>query len=167
MRVGVLGLYNSGKTFILNRLSGLALPSSKRFATRGISFRRASLGGCLPAVLLDTEGSLSPVHIRQELAMAERQENEELLERLMVRLSDYLIYVVDDFTSVDQRAVHRLVRRLAERSPVGTGTVGFPELIVVHNLRTVADATALNHIWAAQVTLSLWPPPPPSLASCI
>jgi len=39
-----------------------------------------------------------------------------MLDTLTRRLSDYLIYVVEDYTSVDQRAVHRHSRALQESS---------------------------------------------------
>ena len=39
------------------------------------------------------------------------QEVEELVETLALRISDYLIYVVEEFSSVVQRQVHRLARR--------------------------------------------------------
>ena len=96
-------------------------------------------------MLLDTEGSYAPVQAQQPGAMAARQETESLVEELIVRVCDYLVYVVDDFTSVDQRAVHRLAARLAERKQ------GFSELIVVHNLRTVADEVAFEHMWRTQI----------------
>ena len=38
-----------------------------------------------------------------------------MLDTLTRRLSDYLIYVVEDYTSVDQRAVHRHSRALQAR----------------------------------------------------
>jgi HSP20 family molecular chaperone IbpA len=195
VRVAVLGSYNSGKTFLLNRLSGLELPSSRRVATRGLGLRRAVLGGemggemggelnaelsgdlggkagsktsgkaagkaagqlaagaaaggGLPAMLLDTEGFFAPVHIDRHNAMQERQETEELIELLALRLADYVLYVVEDFTSVVQRQAHRLARRVTQR------TRGFTELIVVHNLRTVTTETALRQIWRTQVTSSV------------
>ena len=74
VRVCVAGLCNSGKTFLLNQLSGLALPSSRRSATKGISMRRALLGGCHRTMLLDTEGCFAPVHMDRPTAMEERQE---------------------------------------------------------------------------------------------
>ena len=145
VRVGVLGLFNGGKTFVLNQLFELQLPSSRRVATRGISLRRAPLGGCLHTMLIDTEGSYAPVQSQQPGAMAARLETEALIEHLTVRLSDYLLYVVDDFTSVDQRAVHRLCRLLSERR------AGFAELIVIHNMRTVADEVAFEHMWRTRI----------------
>ena len=43
-----------------------------------------------------------------------------MLDTLTRRLSDYLIYVVEDYTSVDQRAVHRHSRALQESSKYPT-----------------------------------------------
>ena len=69
-----------------------------------------------------------------------------MLDTLTRRLSDYLIYVVEDYTSVDQRAVHRHSRALQESART------FKDLIVVHNLRTITDEQALWHHWRQQVT---------------
>ena len=69
-----------------------------------------------------------------------------MLDTLTRRLSDYLIYVVEDYTSVDQRAVHRHSRALQESART------FKDLIVVHNLRTITDEQALWHQWRQQVT---------------
>ena len=65
---------------------------------------------------------------------------------MQVRGADYLLYVVEDFSSVDQRAVHRLGRALRAKRR------GFAELIVVHNMRTVTEESTLRHAWGAQVT---------------
>ena len=43
-----------------------------------------------------------------------------MLDTLTRRLSDYLIYVVEDYTSVDQRAVHRHSRALQASSKYPT-----------------------------------------------
>ena len=110
--VGVLGLYNTGKTFVLNKLTGLALPSSKRVATRGLSLRRATLERTSTDVtLIDSEGSLAPAPINK---LRERQATEHFLEEMTAKLGDYLLYMVDDFTSFDQRAIHRLSRKVSE-----------------------------------------------------
>ena len=58
--IGVLGMFNTGKTFLLNCLCGTSLPSSKKVATRGLSLRRAMMGST-PVTLLDSEGSFAPV----------------------------------------------------------------------------------------------------------
>ena len=127
-------------------IAGLALPSSKRVATRGLSLRSATLASSTPITLVDSEGSLAPVRMQHAHSLLERQATEDMLDTLTRRLSDYLIYVVEDYTSVDQRAVHRHSRALQES--VRT----FKDLIVVHNLRTVTEEKALWHQWRQQVT---------------
>ena len=148
--VGVLGLYNTGKTFVLNKLTGLALPSSKRVATRGLSLRRATLERTSTDVtLIDSEGSLAPAPISK---LRERQATEHFLEEMTAKLGDYLLYMVDDFTSFDQRAIHRLSRKVSEAAASKPAhSRGWSELIVVHNLRTVADESTLWHQWRMQV----------------
>ena len=47
---------------------------------------------------------------------------------------------------MDQRAVHRLARKMRNKSRC------FPELIIVHNMRTVTDTATLLHAWFTQVT---------------
>jgi hypothetical protein len=58
--VAVLGLFNRGKTFLLNKMNNLQLPSGKRVNTRGLSFMQSSLPG-KNLVLLDTAGTNSPL----------------------------------------------------------------------------------------------------------
>ena len=57
----------------LSPLTGLALPSSKCVATRGLSLRSATLAGSTPITLVDSEGSLAPVAMRHAHSLLERQ----------------------------------------------------------------------------------------------
>eukprot|EP00966_Prymnesium_polylepis_P158000 3651975-Prymnesium_polylepis.1 len=102
-------------------------------AARGLSLCRATMAAT-PVTLLDCEGSLAPAALTGarcatlcaevahcgapfETALPERQATENVLERLSVCIADYLVYVVDDFTSVDQRAVHRLTQMMRTKVP--------------------------------------------------
>ena len=62
--VAVLGLYDKGKTFVLNNLTDAKLPSGKKVATKGLSFKHVEVEGGTKFVLLDSEGSYSPVKVR-------------------------------------------------------------------------------------------------------
>ena len=57
----------------LSPLTGLALPSSKCVATRGLSLRSATLAGSTPITLVDSEGSLAPVAMRHAHSLLERE----------------------------------------------------------------------------------------------
>ena len=52
--VAVLGLYDKGKTFVLNSLTESKLPSGKKVATKGLSFKHVEVDGGTRFVLLDS-----------------------------------------------------------------------------------------------------------------
>ena len=77
-----------------------------------LALRRATLERTSTDVtLIDSEGSLAPAPINK---LRERQATEHFLEEMTAKLGDYLLYMVDDFTSFDQRAIHRLSRKVSE-----------------------------------------------------
>ncbi len=64
--VSVVGLFDRGKTFLLNKLSGSQLPSSQRVHTKGISLKipkgeGKGLNLASNIVLFDTEGTNAPL----------------------------------------------------------------------------------------------------------
>ena len=103
--IAVVGLYDKGKTFVLNQITQSSLPSGKRVSTKGLSFKvflfilfesNSISVVCLPHsnmlrrmlcdsqhvnvestnfVLLDSAGSYSPVKVTSELSVAEKEVN--------------------------------------------------------------------------------------------
>jgi len=144
--VAVLGLYDKGKTFVLNELTESKLPSGKKVSTKGLSFKHVEVDGGTRFILLDSEGSYSPVKVTDELSVVEKEATELFLQELIFELSDYFLCVVNDFTSLDQRYLDKLTRRLQNSTKV------FREVIVVHNCKEVIDQETLEHVWASQVT---------------
>lgn len=65
--VAVVGLYDKGKTFVLNNLTNSNLPSGKKVTTKGISFKNVNMDSGTNLILLDTAGSYSPVKIESEV----------------------------------------------------------------------------------------------------
>ena len=59
--VGIIGFYDRGKTWLLNKLTASHFESSKRYATDGLSFALARTTNQMPMVILDTAGFGSPV----------------------------------------------------------------------------------------------------------
>ena len=143
--IAVVGLYDKGKTFVLNQLTGAQLPSGKKCTTKGLSFKHVNVEKT-NFVLLDSAGSYSPVKVVNELSVAQKEATELFLLDLIFDLSDYFICVVNDFTSLDQRYLDKLTRGLQNSSKV------FKEVIVVHNLKEVTSAQVLAHVWENQVT---------------
>ena len=144
--VAVLGLYDKGKTFVLNSLTESKLPSGKKVATKGLSFKHVEVDGGTRFVLLDSEGSYSPVKVCNELSVVEKEATELFLSELIFEMSDYFLCVVNDFTSLDQRYLDKLTRNLQASKK------DFREVIVVHNCKEVIDEDTLRHVWETQVT---------------
>ena len=54
--VAVVGLYDKGKTFVLNNLTRSNLPSGKKVNTKGLSFKHVDMEQGTKLILLDTAG---------------------------------------------------------------------------------------------------------------
>ena len=144
--VAVLGLYDKGKTFVLNNLTDSKLPSGKKVSTKGLSFKHVEVDGGTPFILLDSEGSYAPVKVTDELSVVEKETTELFLQELIFEMSDYFLCVVNDFTSLDQRYLDKLTRNLQNSNKP------FREVIVVHNCKEVIDEETLHYVWESQVT---------------
>eukprot|EP00341_Mesodinium_pulex_P002083 CAMPEP_0116898102 /NCGR_PEP_ID=MMETSP0467-20121206/6884_1 /TAXON_ID=283647 /ORGANISM="Mesodinium pulex, Strain SPMC105" /LENGTH=97 /DNA_ID=CAMNT_0004570013 /DNA_START=880 /DNA_END=1173 /DNA_ORIENTATION=- len=90
-------------------------------------------------ILLDTAGSYSPVKVSNELSVVEKEATELFLLDLVFDLSDYFIFVVNDFTSLDQRYLDKLSRSLQY-----SANKTFREIIVVHNMKEVENTEILD-----------------------
>lgn len=144
--VAVVGLYDKGKTFVLNNLSSSNLPSGKKVNTKGLSFKYVNIDEGTKLILLDTAGSYSPVKVENNLSIIEREATEHFILELVFDVADYFLFVVNDFTSLDQRYLDKLSRSL-QSSPNKT----FREVIVIHNFKEVESTEILEHLWQTQV----------------
>lgn len=145
--VAVVGLYDKGKTFVLNNITESNLPSGKKMTTRGLSFKHVNMDSGTQLILLDTAGSYSPVKVVSEFSVSEKEASELFILDLVFDLSDYFICVVNDFTSLDQRYLDKISRSL-QNSSMKT----FREVIVIHNLKEVETKDVLDYLWNTQVT---------------
>ncbi len=99
--MAVVGLYDKGKTFVLNNLSTTNLPSGKKVNTKGLSFKYVDIESGTKLILLDTAGSYSPVKVINNFSIIEKEATEMFILDLVFEISDYFIFVVNDFTSLD------------------------------------------------------------------
>jgi len=106
--VAVIGLYDKGKTFVLNSLTSTNLPSGKKISTKGLSFKQVDVDSGTKLILVDTAGSYSPVKVDNELSVVEKEATELFLLDIVFDISDYFICVVNDFTSLDQRYLDKI-----------------------------------------------------------
>ena len=142
--VAVLGLFDKGKTFVLNHLTDSKLPSGKKVSTKGLSFKHVDVEGT-KFIVLDSEGSYAPVKVENELSVVEKEISERFIQDVIFELADYFLCVVNDFTSLDQRYLDRLTRSLQNSKKV------FQEVIVVHNCKTVMEQGVMEHIFNSQI----------------
>jgi len=144
--VGVFGLFNRGKTHILNKIAKTSLPSGKKVHTRGVSLKKPY---GLAVILLDTAGSSSPMNNEWKKryhntanAITEKKTLELLIQEITFRLVDQVIVVVGDMTWQDQEYIQILQKQL-EESTKNTS------LIVIHNFCDVETEEDLFDMWQA------------------
>ncbi len=94
--MAVVGLYDKGKTFVLNSLTKQNLPSGKKVSTKGICFKYVNMDEGTKLILLDTAGSYSPVKIQNEMSIIEKEATELFILDLVFEMSDYFICVVSN-----------------------------------------------------------------------
>jgi len=144
--VSFIGLYDKGKTFVLNNLSNTNLPSEKKVQSRGLSFKEFQIEADTKLILLDMIGSYSPVNVFNENSVMEKERTEQFLLDSVFEISDYFICVINDFTAIDQRYLDKLSKKLKNYK-----NKPFHEIIVFHNLKQVESQEILDHLWETQV----------------
>jgi len=140
--VGVLGRYNQGKTFLLQKLTRMQLGiSSDFYSTEGLSFKFFSTEeDTLQHVIMDTSGLNTPISLGNEKfeessqPFIEQRRLEEFLGDLIVELSDYVLVVVTDITWQDQEFIWKVAQRRYKKR-----MEKYAETWVVHNLRNLRD----------------------------
>jgi hypothetical protein len=141
--VGVVGLFDKGKTKMINMLFGKSFRSSKVYTTQGLSFVYVPARKML---VVDTAGVQSTVSFRPQDVepIVDAQTTEAFLFELISRMSDMLIFVVNDFTWVEQKNVamfHQKDKLQNKRR----------ELIVLHNLRTTCTLKEAEILFKKQI----------------
>eukprot|EP00438_Fugacium_kawagutii_P009573 Skav212730 [mRNA] locus=scaffold1734:254294:255910:- [translate_table: standard] len=143
--ISVVGLFNKGKTFLLNKLFGLRLPSGKTQVTQGLSCVYLKERRML---LIDSPGVQSTVSYKSDNIdrVVDAQSTEAFIFELVSQVSDHIIFVVNDFTSFEQKYVQMFEQKEQIRAKPAR------ELIVVHNLCTTCDADEAGKLFQKQIT---------------
>ena len=165
LKIGVLGLNNIGKTFILGLLSGCKdMPSGWSVETKGISIKYtegekdSEKGICL----LDSAGIETPLldvdiqekgqdEIIQEAdkynsfvkkldeIAKDKGQTERFIEELIISLSDMLILVVGKLTRREQNFITRVKDIINEKE-----NNKFKSIIIIHNLAQYNELEEIN-----------------------
>ena len=170
LKIGVLGLNNVGKSFILGLISRIIIPTGYSIETKGISIKysegeeKSDKGICL----LDSAGFETPL-LNDEISELENQEKEEIkgnyddnllyfqkieriskdkaqterfIEELIISLSDMLILVIGKLTRREQKLIDRIKKLVSEKEKTQ-----FNSINIIHNLSHFSEMIEVeNHI---------------------
>lgn len=130
--VAVLGLYNTGKSFLQSRLFGFNFPQGVLQRTAGLSMKMLDSSNLL---IVDSAGNLEPVSTENwalEDAVRDRKDVELMVKELVIQLADILIVTVNDITWPEQEFCQTLMDRCVQKPRKC--------LIVLHNMQHIFDA---------------------------
>ena len=141
--VAVVGLFDKGKTWLMNKLFGVSLPSGKLHTTKGFSFLWIEERNML---VLDSAGVQSPVSFHKGAVdtILDAQTTEPLMFEMISRIAHHMIFVVNDLTLPEQRCLEMLERKYKQRGQ-------HKELIVVHNFRDTTEVEEAVTLFERQV----------------
>lgn len=129
--VAVLGLYNTGKSFLQSSLFGYNFPQGPCRRTTGLSMKYVEKSNLL---IIDSAGNLEPVSAESwtlEDAVRDRKDVELMIKELVIQLADVLIVAVNDITWPEQEFCQTLTNRCVQKPRKC--------LIVLHNMQHIFD----------------------------
>ena len=138
----LVGLYNKGKTFILNQLTGSLFGSGQSYTTKGISMKEVTIDKD-KFFVLDTAGTNSPIDLTK-IQERDKKITEVFIQDLALSIADYFILVVNDFTSKDQKILRRIVQYAKEQRQSKS-------IFVIHNFKDVKEQALHQYVWEEQV----------------
>ena len=147
LKLGVIGNSNTGKSFLLSKISKINLPSSIKTEGLSIKYPDLKLFKNRKIVLLDSAGLETPVLISDVESM-KKEENEEkgrnelfkeksreklitelFLQNYIVNNSDILIVVVNCLSYSEQKLLMKIKQEIGRSRKKS-------HLYVIHNLKT-------------------------------
>ena len=167
--IGVLGIKNRGKSFLLRRImknEGYKMSSGFLVTTHGIScnFPRLEKNGAY-FITLDTAGKDSPL-LQNELfenkdiktVGKDQKITEIVLSDFIIQESNVLIAVVEQLSFEEQEMLKTLIERLKQKEITG---IQRRKLIVVHNLMNITEVKDIKkfikNVLLKSLTFSLEP----------
>lgn len=141
--VAHMGLFDKGKTFLINTLYCKNLPSGKLHETTGLSMVYVP---DLRFLVIDTKGLQAPVSYKTKgvKQLVDASQTEVFMFELVSRLAHYIIFVVNDYTWPEQRHIVQLHQKYVQSKREN-------QLIVVHNLRTTRSVHEADELFYKQV----------------
>ena len=154
VKVGVIGLRNKGKSFLLNKFLKKSLPKGTSIKTEGLSIKYPSesdLKNQRNYILLDSAGSEVPLlDYEKKLKKLNREEafaqleiiakdktlTELFLQKFIISSCDMLCLVVGVLTYPEQKLLNRIEKTL--KTLMNTNKI-YKKLFVIHNLESFVE----------------------------
>jgi len=143
IKIGVIGNANTGKSFLLSKISKMVLPSGMSIKTEGLSIKYPDLNlfKNRRIVLLDSAGLDYPVLISDENQNSinkidlfkekfrEKLITELFLQNYIMHYSDILIIVVDSLSFSEQKLLMKIKKEIDKAKLI-------KPLFIIHNLKS-------------------------------
>ena len=133
--VTILGAYNRGKSYLLNQLCRITVPTGNLVHTEGISIT-AGRDNYKNIVFLDTAGTDTPIRNSE---IDSKRATEALLREVVLHLCTFIIIVVNRLRATDQIYIREILK-YCQMAPNKAG------VFIVHNLHDVETIGDLNRI---------------------
>jgi hypothetical protein len=152
--IAVVGLFDKGKTFLINKLLGVNLPSGKLVATKGLSFLHIKEKRMLIVDSASVQAAVShrakatpgqDIKVAPCTSTVDAQTTESLLFEMISRIAHHLIFVVNDLTWFEQKYISMLHQKYVQAGQS-------KELMVVHNLRSTSTISEARELFEKQIT---------------
>ena len=133
--VSVLGSYNRGKSFLLNQLCDIKLPSGNLIHTEGISIT-AGRNMAKNIIFIDTAGTDTAIPKNE---LDDKKATEALLREIALHLCSFIIIVVNRLRATDQSYIRQVLNH--SKNPGCAKNI-----IIVHNLIDVATQADIDEV---------------------
>jgi HSP20 family molecular chaperone IbpA/signal recognition particle receptor subunit beta len=138
--VAVLGSYNRGKTFLLNQLCDIKLPSGNLIHTEGISIT-VGRNQAKNIIFIDTTGTDTAIPKDQ---LDDKKAAETLLREIALHLCSHIIIVVNRLRATDQSYIQQVLTH-------SKSLKYNRNIIIVHNLMDVETQKDVKEIIEIEV----------------
>lgn len=133
--VAVLGTYNRGKSFLLNELCNIKLPSGNFTHTEGISIT-APRKNIENVIFIDTAGSDAAIPKEK---LDDKKATQGLLREIALHLCSYAIIVVNRLLYMDQIYIQRVLKYMKYSNDK-------KRIIIVHNLADITTPEDVDKV---------------------
>jgi HSP20 family molecular chaperone IbpA/GTPase SAR1 family protein len=138
--VAVLGAYNRGKSFLLNQLCDIKLPSGNLIYTEGISIT-AGKSNSENVIFIDTAGTDTAIPKHQ---LDDKKATEALLREIALHLCSHIMIVVNRLRATDQSYIQQVLMHSINRNCS-------KNIIIIHNLMDVEKLKDIDEIIKTEV----------------